>query len=286
MSFVNKQLFDSDCIRRLMAGHKLVKKNGLFSDVVKSRKVPTKQPDSQINVKKPLSNCIRHEPTNTNWGRTTHPYGNANHNTTFAKDEVLEQGVSHMCNVKPRKAIVENHNKCVKTSSSVHINRFQPLSDMDFHTVSNCHSVKVGAVIEDVGNKNICDIPLATEKYITKSVQGKHRNLLYPKHDNVLDRGHVGNHKSSKATVINRRVTPHSECDQTHNCQKAVMSTPEPNTTLTKNDYGDKYVLELHNSDKSKTIQEAKAAPGNEKCIHKNRPLFSFMPIYGLKMGL
>ena len=54
VSFVNKQLFDSDCIRRLIAVHKLVKKNVLFSDVVKGRKIsPTKQPASQIDIKKP-----------------------------------------------------------------------------------------------------------------------------------------------------------------------------------------------------------------------------------------
>ena len=153
---------------------------------------------------------------------------------------------------------------------------------MDFYTVSNCYSVKVDTVSENVGNKNTCDIPVATKKNITKIVEGKHKNLLFPEL-NILDRGHVKNQKLRNATVANRTVTPRSEYNQTRDCQKTVTTNPEINTTLAKNDLGDKYALDLHNSNKSNKIQEAKAAPGNETCIHQNRPLFGFIPIYGLK---
>ena len=45
----------------------------------------------------------------------------------------------------------------------------------------------------------------------------------------------------------------------------------------------DKYALEIQNSSKNQRIQEAKAAMENKQCMEQNRPLFGFIPIYGLK---
>ena len=67
------------------------------------------------------------------------------------------------------------------------------------------------------------------------------------------------------------------------NTNKAISSNLEISSYLTKNVCTDNYSLELQNSDKSKRIQEAKTAPGNEECMQQNGPLFGFIPIYGLK---
>ena len=61
------------------------------------------------------------------------------------------------------------------------------------------------------------------------------------------------------------------------------MYDPNTSNDLAKNVDTDKYALVLQNLNKTKRIQEAKAAPGNEECMQQNRPLFGFIPIYGLK---
>ena len=45
----------------------------------------------------------------------------------------------------------------------------------------------------------------------------------------------------------------------------------------------DKYELEIQTNLKKSKIQVARRAPENELCIRQNRPLFGFIPIYGLK---
>ena len=61
-----------------------------------------------------------------------------------------------------------------------------------------------------------------------------------------------------------------------------VVSTCNGTNSLQNHDI-DKYALEIQNSSKSQRIQEAKAAVENKQCIQQNRPLFGFIPIYGLK---
>ena len=78
VAFVDKQLFDSDCIKRLMSVHKLVKWNVLFSDVVKSKKqVLKKHTDSQANMTELSTNCIHNKPANISKGKIVNHYGNA-----------------------------------------------------------------------------------------------------------------------------------------------------------------------------------------------------------------
>ena len=197
VGFADKQLLDSDCVKRLMFVHKLYKSNVLLSDVVKSKTQMLKNnPDnSRGNVKEPSNRCTHNKPANISKSRILNRYGNAGQNNTVANDNVSEQYVPHMCNGQSRK--VKEKNSSVKINSFIHTNQFQPLSDIDFNTVGNCHSVKVSTVVGDVGSKNTCEIPVATEKSITTAVKGKNKSLLYPNCYNVLDRGHV---KGSKQT--------------------------------------------------------------------------------------
>ena len=198
-------------------------------------------------------------------------------------DKVSRQYVSHMCNGQSCKVRGNNQNNSVENNNFVHINRFQPLSDIDLNTVNNCHSVDVSTVVENVGCKNTCDIPVAREKSSTTILKGKKKNLLDFNCNNVLDRGHVKSRKQTEHTVENPTVLSDSEHNEMSNVKKVVISDPKTNNNLTKNVYADKYTLELQNSDQTKRIQEAKAATGNEECMQQNRPLFGFIPIYGLK---
>ena len=122
-----------------------------------------------------------------------------------------------MCNGQSRKVRGSKQNNSVQNNPFVHTNRFQPLNDIDFNNVSNCHSVEVSTVVEDVGCKNTCDIHVATEKSIATIVKGKNKNLLDCNCNNVLDRGHVKSCKQMEHTVENRTVLSDSEHDEMSN---------------------------------------------------------------------
>ena len=188
-----------------------------------------------------------------------------------------------MCNNQKARVTMENQNSSVKTGSFVHTNRFQPLSDIEFNTVNNCHAVKVSTVVEDVDTKNTCDTPVAKEKNVTKVVKGKNTNSLDFKCNNIFDRGHVNAHKSNERIVTCRTIPSRTEHDQAPSSAKGSSTTRDIVMSTTNDGQTDKYALELHMSNKSKRIREAKAAHENDKCIQQNRPLFGFIPIYGLK---
>ena len=141
--------------------------------------------------------------------------------------------------------------------------------------------------MKNVGCKNTCDIPVATEKSITMVVKVKNKNLLDFNCNNVLDRGHVKSCKQMEHTVENCTVLSDSDHDEMSNTKKVVISDLETDNNLTKNVYADKYALELQNLDKSKRIQEAKTAPGNEKCMQQNRPIIRLHTyLWAKKLGL
>ena len=261
-----------------MSVHKLVKYNVSFADIVKSKRVVSnKKPASRVTVN---TNCTQHGVVDASGSKNDYFYGNVVSNTN---DKVLKQCGSHMCDNQKHKVIMKNQSSGVTTGSFVHTNRFQPLSDIHFNTVNNCHAAKVSTVVEDVDTKNTCDIPVTKGKNVTKVVKGKNTSLLSFKSNDILDRGHVNTHISNDRAVTGRAILSHTECDQTLNCAKGVSINRDIAMYTTNNDQADKYALELQMSNKNKRIWEAKAAPENNKCIQQNRPLFGFIPIYGLK---
>ena len=122
VGFVDKQVFDSDCIKRLMFVHKHHKSNVLFSDVVKSKTQMLKNnPDnSRATVKEASNSCTHNKPANISKSRIVNHYGNAGQNNTVANDNVSEQYVSHMCNGQSRKVKGKKQNSSVKINSFIH----------------------------------------------------------------------------------------------------------------------------------------------------------------------
>ena len=54
-------------------------------------------------------------------------------------------------------------NDDVKVDPFIHMNRFQPLSDIDPNIVNNFHSAKANTVVENTEGRRACRIPVATE---------------------------------------------------------------------------------------------------------------------------
>ena len=280
VSFVDRELFNPNCIKKLITVHKLVKWNVTFADCVKNNKsMNTNSPDNQVVVKGKFT----HEAPNITCSKNEQVSGNDVSSTMVANDKVSKQCGSHMCNSKKPRITMENQGCGTKTGSFVHTNRFQPLSDIQFNNVNNCHAIKVSTVVEGVGTKYTCDTPVEKGKKVAKVIKGKNTKLLYSKCNNILDRAHVNACRSSAGTVTCRTIPSRTDCDQIPNETKGGSANCDRSMSNTDDDQTDKYTLELHISNKSQRIQEAKAAPDNDKCIKQNRPLFGFIPIYGLK---
>ena len=125
--------------------------------------------------------------------------------------------------------------------------------------------------------------PVACENDVKTVRKGKNKHVFMINSNNMLAKGHEASHKHVKHTVSSRVIMPDSMTKKTlTETEKGVINECQGQNSL-QNSAMDKYALERQNSNKSTRIQEAKAAPGNEQCIEQNRPLFGFIPIYGLK---
>ena len=280
VSFVDRELFNPNCIKKLTTVHKLVKRYVTFADCVKNNKsMNTNSPDNQVVVKEKFT----HGAAAVTCSKNEQVCGNDVSSTMIVNDKVSKQGGSHMCNSKKPRITMENQGCVTKTGSFIHTNRFQPLSDIQSNTVNKCHDMKVSTVVEGVGTNNTCDIPVEKGKQVAKVIKGKNTKLLYSKCNNILARAHVNSCRSSAGTVTGRTLPSRTDCDQIPNETRRGSKNCDRSMPNTDDDQTDKYTLELHISNKSQRIREAKAAPDNDKCIKQNRPLFGFIPIYGLK---
>ena len=281
------QLFDSQHVRKLLSVHKLVRPNLLFSDVVRSNEQTCREFTTKGQV---VSNHCRvfnqKRHANLKRGRIAKQCGNPIQNYTVANVNTKvcdKQCVSHMCETASNSIDQRIHVDYMLGNQFVHVNRFQPLYSSDIETCKNCHSVEVNTVVTDTEGKHACDTPVACGNGIKPVEKGKKENVIVVNNDKKLARGHDASHKRLQHTGSNHVVPPNSTTKVTStNAARGVTNIHNVKNCLQDSDV-DKYALEIQNSNKSLRIQEAKAAPGNKQCIEQNRPLFGFIPIYGLK---
>ena len=81
--------------------------------------------------------------------------------------------ISHMCDDTSHKADQNIQDSCVKVNEFIHITCFHPHSCIDSSIVSNCHSDKVNAVIEDTVGRVACKSVCAFKKGGKNPVKGK-----------------------------------------------------------------------------------------------------------------
>ena len=93
-------------------------------------------------------------------------------------------------------------------------------------------------------------------------------------------KGHKGSNCPSKIEVSrNTAILTYAECQAESN----TVKTYNNDVATTHSVDNDKYELEIQTKLKKSKIQVAKGALKNKKCMQQNKPLFGFIPIYGLK---
>ena len=157
------------------------------------------------------------------------------------------------------------------------------MSDSDVDIGNNCHSVEVNTVGTETEGKQTCNTSVACGNGFKPIEKGKNEHVLDLNSHNAFARGHGVSHKRPHHTVSSCVILPHSVTNKSSTETKKGVTNVCNGTSSLQNSNMDKYGLEIQNSTKSIRIQEAKTAPGNKQCIEQNKPLFGFIPIYGLK---
>ena len=189
-----------------------------------------------------------------------------------------DQCVPHM--YRDMNNIVKNKPKhTVMASQFVDVNPYKTLADIDFSIVITCQPVNVSNVVCE-SDGEACHEASVLMKNGRNLTKGKKNLFTVSRIEYPFTRRPKWNNCPSKIGVS------HSNDMQTHTvCQVAdgdVHAFVSSVTAADSND-SDKYELEIQTKLKKSKIQVAKGAPKNEMCIQQNRPLFSFIPIYGLK---
>ena len=204
----------------------------------------------------------------------------------------------------------------------IHVNRFQPLvGHIESNIVNNCHSVVENDVVRET--RNVSTVVSVYSKDGKGNKGKKLYNAHPVAGANMKELGSskcpsgtgLGSAKCSKTNETDIRACnthiPALDSEIQHlksaNCALKRFNDTEgegrTETVSLRDSSGplndqesrlasrteekglcDKYALEIHVScKKNDRIQLARAAPDNSKCITQNRPLFGFIPIYGLK---
>ena len=197
---------------------------------------------------------------------------------SIMKCETLQnQCVSHMC--YDMNNIVKNKSKHEAINQFVDVNPYEILADIDFSIVNTCQPVNVNNVVRasDGETCHEASVLLKNDRYLTK---GKTNQFTVSKKGYPSTGEPKGSNCSSKIGV-SRGIS--TEAPSGCQVENGVVDTVTSNTAVVDLHDNDKYELEIQTKLKKSKIQVAKGAPENELCIQQNRPLFGFIPIYGLK---
>ena len=161
-------------------------------------------------------------------------------------------------------------------SEYVHVNKFAPLAVEDDvfdrnSSVDRFHDVGAQVVETRADVKN---------KYHKK---GKRNSV----HSVEIDGGLVKEpHGSASGSTphTNTRVHSHDYSAVTTEVPSLAIGSIDSNVQSSASNEitDDKYCLEINTTQKSEKIKLAKAGRANEKFLEQNKPLFGFIPIYGL----
>ena len=195
------------------------------------------------------------------------------------KRELLkDQCVPHMC--RDMNNIVKNKSKHeIKVDQFVDVNPYEILADVDFSVVNTCQPVNVNNFVRQSDGET-CHEASVLMKNGRTLIKGKKNQFAVSKIKYLSIKGPKGNNRPSKIGVSRNNAIQTSAGCQVEN--SAVITFISDAATVDAAD-SDKYKLEIQTKLKKSKIQVAKGALGNEKCMQQNRPLFGFIPIYGLK---
>ena len=265
----------------------MVKPSLLFSDMVRSNKETCIEPTTKRQVVYNHSHVVdKNDQAKTNRGRTAKQGGNPiqscvvpNVNTKASNT----QCAPHMCRSVSTSIDRTIHVNNMQGNQFVHMNKFQPLSAPDIDTINDCHSLEAYTIVSNTEGKHTGSTTVTRGNDVKTVKEGKNKHVFVGNAVKTLARGHDSSSKKIGNTASSRVVTPNTVTNRTATpVRERVVSTSYGTNSLQNHDM-DKYILEIQNSSKSQRIQEAKAAFENKQCIEQNRPLFSFIPIYGLK---
>ena len=212
--FVNKQLFDSQYIRKLMSVYRLVRPSLLFSDAVRNNKQTCRESTTKKQVVNNHSRVLKQNgQANPNRGRIAKQCGNLVQNYTVANVNTKacnKQCVPHMCGSASSSIDKRIHMNNMQGNQFVHMNKFQPLSDSGFDVVNDFHSVEVNTIVTDTEGKQTCSTTVASRNDVKPIEKGKNKHVLVVNSNNTLARGHGTSHKRAQNTVSSCVVTPNT----------------------------------------------------------------------------
>ena len=259
-----------------MSVHNFVKASLLFSDVVKNNKQTYTElaaKEQVVNNHPDISNHNDHDILHR--GRIVNQYRKSFQNCKVSDINTKacnDQCVSCMCGNTSNSINKRVHMNSMQENQFIHVNRFQPLSNIGCDTVNDCHAA-VNTVGTRTAIKQTCNTSVACGNSVKPIEKGKNKDVLDSNCNNTLARGHGVSHK------LAQHILPHSVPSKSSIGTKKRVTNVCNGTSSPLNSNIDKYALEIQNSTKSARIQEAKAAPRNKQCIKQKRPLFGFVPI-------
>ena len=277
--FVNTDLFDRLYIQKLKSTCNHVTDNVLFSDVVK-RNIVLNSGSTLVGAstfksqnKGTCSVDRSSQKVNNKMSKNSHQVGSqscVSVNKTIHVNPLDRQVYNMVSNTKPNvgNSIVQYQTKYA------HVNKFAALAVGDDVSDSNSSVNR----LHDVGAQ-VVETRAGVESKCRK--KGKETSV----HCVELDGGLVGE-PDSRDTGSNPHINTRVHVNGYPAIETKVPSFSSVDSNVqnsaSSDIIDDKYCLEINTTQKSKKIKAAKAANANKKFLEQNKPLFGFIPIYGL----
>ena len=277
-NFHQSKLLETQYVRRLMSLYKFTNPQTLFSDVVKRGTVS--------NDKVYKNKSVIRSTTKKSDSKSSHGYGTPKSVQKCAKcvdphNSIKSNGHGFNIGVKHR-AI--RSKQCQGVHSVFHENRFAVLTDENIHSDvdSDCNK----SIFVELNDGNAC----STSKGV--SVNTVSHNAHEGKSDSYLP---------NKTVLLRNSCSPISkQTNKNHEYGQTSGTARVGSINITKGDKRskrdtigdtinpvlcdvDKYSLEMNSTAKSYRIREARGATENKKLLAQNKPLFGFIPTYGLQ---
>ena len=281
--FVNTALFDRLHIQKLKSLCNNVKSNVLFSDIVKRNIVLNCK---NTSVAKSTLSCQNTGTSLVNRGRqmvnkhefTTAQHGGIESCISMQNNTSVKSVDNVLSNMGGHTDTKEGSNIAQYQSEYAHVNRFAPLVVQDDSSVFDKNS--------SVTRPHGVDAQVVQTRADEKSKCHKKGKKNSVKYDNI----NGGLVKDQGSSVLG--LNPHDSTQVRAQIHTTVLSEV-PTLTITDNvdnkqssatrdGTDDKYCLEINTSQKSEKMKLAKKAKNNKQFLEQNKPLFGFIPIYGL----
>ena len=281
-SFVNTDLFDRLHIQKFKSTCNHVKENVLFSDIVKINVVlnggntPVGRSTFKCQSKGTCLVSRGYQSVNKGMGKNSQQDGSQSCISVNKTTNVNSDDNQDLCNMVSDTNTNVGNSITQYQSEYVHVNKFAPLAVEDdvfdrSSSVIRLHDVGAQVVETRADVKSKCH------------KKGKKNSA----HCLEIDGGLVKDPDSSISgsnSHTNTRVHPHVHSTVVTEVPPLAIGSIDSNvqSSATTEITDDKYCLEINTTQKSKKMKLAKETSKNKKFLEQNKPLFGFIPIYGL----